>query len=257
MMIYLHKILPVFLSPLFVILALLTVGLITRRRVWLVAGVCLLFAFSLPIVSESLLWVRQHKLERLLPAEVPETEAIVVLGQGMSWTLVKNTYVPDWGDPDRFFAGVELILAHKAPKIVFTGGKLPWDLSDETEGDVLKHYAQRMQVPPDKIWVTEPVENTAQEAQAVRKLLGPTAKKIVVVTSAFHMQRAQWLFEQAGFEAFAYPVDISGNSINITWQSFLPNPWALATVHNSVRELWGLLYYHLRYLILSPAARNE
>ena len=228
-MIYLHKILPVFVSPLFIVLVVLTIGLVKRRRDWLIAGVCLLFGISLPIVSEGLIWVRQHDYQRLSPTEVSSSEAIVVLGQGMSWVNTKNGMVPDWGDPDRFFAGVELILANKAPRLVFTGGKLPWDDSDQTEGDVLKQYAQKMQVPADTI----------------------------LVTSAFHMRRAKWLFENMGFEVLAYPVDVSGKSIDITWQSFLPNPWAIATVHSLVREGWGLLYYRLTYLISPPVVSNE
>lgn len=256
-MIYLNKILPVFFSPLFVVLALLILGLMTRRRIWLVAGVCLLFAVSLPIVSDSLQWVRQNKLERLEPSDVPSSEAIVVLGQGMSWVKTKNGVLPDWGDPDRFFGGVELILANKAPKIVFTAGKLPWDISDESEGDVLKRYAQMMQVPTSKIWLTEIVENTAQEARAVRKILGPATKRIILVTSASHMHRAQWLFEQMGFEVFAYPVDLRSQTVDIKWDSFLPSPWALTTVHTLTRELLGSFYYQLTHLISHPAASNE
>jgi len=255
--IYLHKILPVFLSPLFLVLAILTVGLVFRRRTWLISGACLLYCLSLPIVSETLLWARQQRLERLLPADAPSSEAIVVLGQGMSWVYTKGGFVPDWGDPDRFFGGVELILANKAPQLVFTGGKLPWDPAGETEGDVLKRYALMMQVPADKIAITETVVNTAQEAVAVRKLLGPNQKKIILVTSAFHMRRAKWLFEEAGFEVFAYPVDLSGQTVEISWQSFLPNPWALATIHTVAREFWGLLYYRVRHLISSFVAIND
>ena len=256
-MIYLHKILPVFVSPLFIVLALMAFGLVWRRRGCIITGVCLLFFISLPIVAESLQWVRQHKLVRLSPVEVPASAAIVVLGQGMSWVSTKNGFVPDWGDPDRFFAGIELITANKAEQLVFTGGKLPWDDSDQTEGDVLKHYAQTMQVPVDKILVTEPVQNTADEARAVRTLLGPEAKRLILVTSATHMRRAQWLFEQRGFEVFPYPVDISGSSVGVTWQSFLPKPWAIAMVDVLVREALGLLYYQIAHLISSPVASNE
>jgi len=256
-MIYLHKILPVFVSPLFIVLALMVAGLVLRRRAWVITGVCLLLIISLPIVSESLQWIRQHKLERLSPADVPSSEAIVVLGQGMSWVRTKNGFVPDWGDPDRFFAGVELIATNKAEQLVFTGGKLPWDDSNQTEGEVLKDYAQTMQVPAAKILVTEPVQNTEDEARAVRKLLGSGAKRIILVTSAFHMRRAQWLFEQMDFEVFPYPVDVSGQTVDVNWQSFLPKPWAIAKVDTLAREAIGLLYYQLTHLISLPAAIHE
>lgn len=256
-MIYLHKILPLFLSPIFIVLVLLAVGVVTRRRAWVIGGICLLYLVSMPIIADGLTSAGERNYERLLPADAPSSEAIVVLGRGMSWVKVKNSYVPDWGDPDRFFGGVELMLANKGQQLVFTGGKLPWQRTDETEGDVLKRYAQMMQVPSVKIVLTEPVENTEQEARAVRKLLGAEAKKIILVTSAPHMQRAQGLFEQVGFQVFPYPVDLQGESAeDITVLSFLPNPYALASVHSTVREFWGSLYYQLRHSIFS-VSRDE
>jgi uncharacterized SAM-binding protein YcdF (DUF218 family) len=249
-MIYLHKILPVFVSPIFIVLVLSVIGLITRRRAWGVCSICLLYAASMPIVADHLISGRDRNLERLLPSDAPVSEAVVVLGQGMSWIKAKNSFIPDWNDPDRFFGGVELMLADKAPRLVFTGGKLPWQLTDETEGDVLSRYAQMMQVSADKILVTEPVENTEQEALAVRKLLGPEAKQIVLVTSGFHMQRAKKLFEQAGFQVFEYPVDLTGKTTEkLTVVSFLPRAEALSTVSSIVREFWGRQYYRVKHFM--------
>ncbi len=37
-----------------------------------------------------------------------------------------STYV-ELGDPDRFFGGNALFQAGRAQKIVFKGGKMPWD----------------------------------------------------------------------------------------------------------------------------------
>ncbi len=74
--------------------------------------------------------------------------------------VVDSTYV-EWGNPDRFFGGIALFKAGKAQKIVFTGGKLPWDKAKKTEGDVLKEYAISNAIPPEKILVTKDMENTA------------------------------------------------------------------------------------------------
>jgi uncharacterized SAM-binding protein YcdF (DUF218 family) len=256
-MIYLNKILPVFVSPIFIVLICLVIGVLTRRRTLVITGVVLLYIASMPIAVDFLTSGRDRDFERLLPVDAPDSEAVVVLGQGMSWLKVKNSYVPDWGDPDRFFGGVELILANKAPKLVFTGGKLPWQQSDQTEGEVLSRYAQMMQVPADKILVTETVENTEQEGQAVRKVLGPATKRIILVTSGFHMQRAKALFEQSGFEVFAYPVDVTGQATEkITAINFLPNADALARASLTIREYLGRFYYHLKHVIVSNAQKS-
>ena len=83
---------------------------------------------------------------------------------------------------------------------------MPWDKAKKTEGEVLKEYAISNGVPSDKILVTKDVENTADEAVAVKKLINPS-KRIILVTSAYHMYRAQGLFVNQGFEVIPYRVD--------------------------------------------------
>jgi hypothetical protein len=45
---------------------------------------------------------------------------------------------------------------------------LPWDKAKKTEGEVLKEYAVSNSIPSEKILVTKYVENTADEAVAVK-----------------------------------------------------------------------------------------
>ena len=121
-MIYLHKILPLFLSPIFIVLVLLAAGVVTRRRAWVIGGICLLYLVSMPIIADGLTSAGERNYERLLPSDAPPSEAIVVLGRGMSWVKVKNSYVPDWDDPDRFFGGVELMLAIRGDNLFLLAG---------------------------------------------------------------------------------------------------------------------------------------
>ena len=247
-MIYLHKILPVFLSPIFIVLALAVIGVIMRRRSFVVASVCLLYLASTPLVSEMIFKQVEQAAERLSPTEVPAADAIVALSAGMGWVKTKNGYVAEWPTPSRFLGGVELFMAGKAPLLVFTGGKMPWQAGDETEGQVLKRYAQLMQVPGDKILVTQQAENTEQEALGAKRLLDPNHKNIILVTSAFHMQRAKQLFERAGFAVFPYPVNIRVEGDALTVMSFLPDPRALYATHSALHEVMGRLYYQLKHL---------
>lgn len=63
---------------------------------------------------------------------------------------------------------------------------MPWDKAVKTEGAVLKEYAIANGLPSEKIFVTKVVENTAEEAVAVKELISPH-KRIILVTSAYHM----------------------------------------------------------------------
>ena len=90
------------------------------------------------------------------------------------------------GSLDSFFGGIALFKAGKAQKLVFTGGKMPLDNAKKTDGEVLKEYAISNGIPTKKILVTKDVENTADEAVAVKELISPS-KRILLVKSAQHI----------------------------------------------------------------------
>ena len=153
-----------------------------------------------------------------------------------------STYI-EWGDPDRFFGGIALFKAGKAQKLVFTGVKIPWDKAEKTEGEVLKEYAISNGLPTKKIFVTKDVENIAEEAVAVKELISPS-KRIILVTSAFHMYRAKRLFEKQGFIVSPCKVDYKSYSNNeITILVFLPSTGYLKITEIGFKELIGRSFY--------------
>ena len=103
-----------------------------------------------------------------------------------------------------------------------------------------------MQIPANNILVTDKAENTEQEARGAKELLQPAHKDIILVTSAFHMVRAKKMFERAGFNVFAFPVDIRAVEQTVTLMSFLPDPRALYSTHITINELLGRLYYSVK-----------
>ena len=97
------------------------------------------------------------------------------------------------------------------------------------------------------ILVTEDVLNTYDESMAVSELLG-NKRKILLVTSAFHMQRAKSLFELKGFNVIPYKVDYkTPPEINLNFISFLPTSDSLSKTETALREILGRLYYKLLY----------
>jgi uncharacterized SAM-binding protein YcdF (DUF218 family) len=130
-----------------------------------------------------------------------------------------------------------------AQKLVFTGGKMPWDKAKKTEGEALKEYAISNGMQAEKIFVTKDVENTADETVAVKELINPS-KRIILVTFAYHMYRAQRLFEKQGFEVIPYKMDYKASShMKITFMDFLPNANNLESTETGMREIIGRIYY--------------
>ena len=254
-MIYLHKVLPLIISPLVLILALLIIGLYKNNKKLILSGIVLLYVVSMPVVGGALLRLVETKSIRLAPDDMPQADAIVVLSGMLTWVPAENGLIQEWGDPDRFWGGIELIKEDKAPLLIFTGGKLPWEIGVGNEGDYLKKYAQLLGVPDQKIIVTPDVQNTEDEATEVSSIL-KNSRDIILVTSAFHMTRAKSTFESKGFRVSAYPVDfkVSENAINV--MSFLPNPSGVGHTDLAIRELAGITFYKLKRLIAGSAARD-
>lgn len=247
-MIYLHKILPLLVSPLVILLGLLVLGIVKKRTPILGAAVLLMYLCSMPLISGLLFRALESGEVRLELQDAPQADAIVVLSGMLVWVKAKRGLVQEWNDPDRFFAGVDLTSTGHAQTLIFTGGRLPWESGLETEGHQLKKYAQRLGVPENKILVTPEVQNTEQEAAAVKDMLKDT-KNIILVTSAFHMKRAKSLFENAGLNVFPYPVDFRVAASTLTVMDFLPSAGALGQTDTAIHEFAGIVFYKIKRVL--------
>ena len=95
---------------------------------------------------------------------------------------------------------------------------------------------------------TPPVLNTADEAVAIRRLLPARQSRVLLVTSAFHMRRAQRLFERQGLQVLPFPVDFQarGRWAGPLWRDptqWLPSASALDNSSRALRELLARLVY--------------
>jgi uncharacterized SAM-binding protein YcdF (DUF218 family) len=247
-MIYLHKILPLFLMPIMVVILLIVIGIYKKRNSFIYFTIALLYILSTPIISDAFFKLVEGDQSRKSIASIEQADAIVVLNGMLSLHEMDGKEYVEWGDPDRFFGGIALMKAGKATNLIFTGAKMPWGKSSRTEGAVLTDHAIQFGIPSDRVYVSDLVANTANEATAVKKMA--LGNKIILVTSAFHMLRAQRLFENEGLEVVPYPVDFKSlTKDSLTFMDYLPNAGSLAKTELGLRELMGRLYYWLKLLI--------
>ena len=242
----LSKILPLALLPLGLSLILLLVGLIGRWRWPVITAVVLLWLCSLGLVSQALWRWLEAPWQRQPAAAAPSADAIVVLSGGRH-PAPGAARVSEWEDPDRFLAGLDLYRAAKAPRLLFTGGASPFRPGQPPEGQRYLREAQQLGIPAAAMASTPPVLNTAEEAVAIARLL-PGRPRILLVTSAFHMRRAQRLFERQGLLVQPFPVDFQarGRWAGALWRDpsqWLPSARALDDSSRALRELLGRLVY--------------
>ena len=251
MVIYLHKILPFFVLPLGFTFVLVAAGVVFRRRFFYVAGLVLLCLSAMPVTSEMLMRAVEGQEVRLSATAMPEADAIVVLSGGRV-LAPGDPPVSEWDDADRFFGGIELYRAGRAPLLIFTGGWVSWHPEAEPEGRVLIRYAMDMGVPTEDLLTTDRVSNTAEEAAAAAGLLRKrdgvsTPPRVLLVTSAFHMRRSLLLFERAGLDVIPFRVDFQvSEGKKLTVLDFLPRGNSLRQSETALREVYGYWYYLMK-----------
>ncbi|HSB80592.1 MAG TPA: YdcF family protein [Candidatus Methylomirabilis sp.] len=128
-----------------------------------------------------------------IPSQLETAGAIVVLGAGVSEDGVL-------GDDSlrRAMQGILLQRRGLAPLLVLSG---PAIKNGPTEAAVRGELARGLGVPSKAILTEDTARTTREEAIRIGELLrARQVRRILLVTSPYHMLRAQPLFERAGFE---------------------------------------------------------
>ena len=245
-MIYLHKILPLIFSPLMLVIGLIVLGIIFNLRKFSLVGIIVLILSSLPIISNKFIAYLEKDYQLIEIADVENVDAIVVLSGMIRVIGDEENLKYEFNDSvDRFFASLDLFNNNKSPILILTRGKMPWSLGI-AEGEYLKELAIKYGVSEENIILTDEVQNTDQEAKAIKKILTENAK-IILVTSAFHMPRAEKVFKAANINLIPFPVDFQNSKSKTTMMDFIPSAGSLSQTSHFVREMIGRLYYNLKY----------
>ena len=224
--------------------------IIRKKTKFVYSAIIFLIVFSNGFFSNTLWKLLEYPWKRLDYSFVDSSDGIVVLsGNGIRLPSV-NKKIIEWNDPDRFLAGIDLYKANKSKRLIFTGGINPLVKGLPPEGDIYIKKAVSMGIPKKDLFTTFPVTNTFQEAKAIKKLLNneiPAGqKKIILVTSAFHMNRAKRVFEREGIIVQPYPVDFRNNKINSSLLNplmWIPKSSSLDRSTFAMRELIGRFIY--------------
>lgn len=184
-------------------------------------------------------------LHRLQP---PVDTAIVVLGGGT------NVRAPEYGgedEPGRFSLMRTVYAARLAKQTglpVYASGGRPLSIAKESEGAVMRRWLVQFGVPAERAFSEDSSANTWENATDIKRLLQKKGiSRVVLVTTAMHMPRARWCFEQQGLVVIAAPTDYLTQRTPYDVRSFLPDAGVLADSSLALHEYIGLVWYELRY----------
>jgi uncharacterized SAM-binding protein YcdF (DUF218 family) len=230
MMLFLSKFLPGFVFPLGLIwlsiLCVLLFGKLTRgSKIVLSIILVLIFISSNRWTAYGLV----YSLERqyVPEGELPSADAIVLLGGGTEPFSPPRRTVELNGSGDRVFYAATLYHEGKAPAILSSGGRLPWDADNDSPPAVeMQEILLELGVPEQDIWMEKFSVNTEENARFATPILKEKGvESILLVTSAAHMPRAFYLFNQEGFEVIPAPTDfnVTDSDWNLLWQPDVEN----------------------------------
>lgn len=246
-MLLFNKLLPLFVLPIGWVTLLLLFAVWRKKRWPVFVALAVLYVGSLPVVAGRLIGWLESGYPAVPVARVGPADAVVVLG-GVLGPRTGAEYIPNWLDSsERFEAGVALLQAGKAERLVFTGAVMSWPDRGTTEGDELQRLAVARGIAPEKILVTRAIDNTATEAAAVADLMKTRGwRRVILVTTGWHMPRSACLFKKAGVDFIPFPADFRfDRSRSVTALDFVPRGEAWQMTETTLREIYGHLFYRV------------
>jgi len=218
-----------------------------RRRVGRIlfwGGLLSLYLVSIEPVASRLI----YPLERQFPplAAAPDgTEAVVVLTGGTRDVAPFDIgAVPDSMATIRLLEGVRYYRQLDGIPLVICGGRADPARPELSSGAAMARQAFRLGVPPADLILEDGSINTREGAKALRGLLGG-AKRIVLVTSAFHMGRSVDFFRSEGFEVAAAPSGFLSEKVELGLLHLIPSADALFVSATAVYECLARTWYLL------------
>ena len=259
---FLSKLLPLFIYPLGLISSLLLLSLILWWKYprWLpfplILALLILFVAGNSWVSNLL--VKNLEWQYIVaPEEIPNAEAIVILGGAIKSQIYPRPMVDVSESGDRIIYGAKLYKMGKAPLLIPTGGKIEWqgNKNNPSEADDIEELLILFDIPPSAIIKEEKSYNTHDNAVNTQKILqSRDIDRVILVTSALHMPRAVKVFEKQGIKVIPAPTDFLVSKQQLqsepSWQSLIincfPHISALHNITNVIKEYIGLLIYRFK-----------
>ena len=156
----------------------------------------------------------------------------------------------------RFATALQLYRQGVVEHILLTGGSGSLLKSSFNEADWVKDQLLKMGIPATAILVERNSRNTLENAVFSKRVIDSTNLEppYVLVTSAFHMRRASWVFEKEGMNVIPYSSnDIVDKNRKISFIDILPNIHVMDTWPYYIKEVIGFLVYKIEIKRISLA----
>ncbi len=249
----LSKLLDIFLSPLSWGLLLVGVSLLGRegrraKPLLGLLGLLVLVVFSMESVSNAMTYALEHAVSSTVSADA-SYDAVILLGGVSDERVTAQTGAPAFNDSVERLIATHRLLADGRARVAIVSGAAEYPAFLETsEARVAAAQLRAWGIDERRVILEEEARNTHENAVFSKRIVEARGfRRVLIVTSAFHMRRAVECFEAVGLPVDTLLVDFRAHDPNGPGgSSWLPRAVHLADSTRMIREFVGLHIYRLR-----------
>lgn len=153
------------------------------------------------------------------------------------------------GSSDRFIQTVKLYQEGIIEHILISGGNGSLVAGKYREAEWAKKQLISVGIPANAVLIENNSRSTLENAEFSKKVLDSAGLQppYVLITSAFHMRRASWIFEKEGINIIPFPSNylVLGNDFSFT--ELLPQISSMDLWSTYLKEVIGYFVYKLEF----------
>jgi uncharacterized SAM-binding protein YcdF (DUF218 family) len=247
------KILAFLADPMTWFLALFFVGLfrllkLGRGKKCLLGSAVLIFLLTNPFLSNMAIRFWEPDTYAIDSISQPYEVGILLSGatRGLDHIAKRPLYGPG---ADRVLQTIQLYKQGKIKRILLTGGSGSVEFPEQKESYWIMKVLHDAGIPDSAVVVEGESRNTRENALFSARVISQNPKlhgRILVITSAFHMRRAEACFKKVGLQFDTFPVDSGKSILSMNpYRILVPDAHGVLFWDQMIREWTGLFAYYV------------
>ncbi len=232
---------------------LLLVSLLAFRRkavgagLLALAGAAWLWVVGATPLSGYLLATLEKPYDRVPGAIPPSADAVVMLGGAIGFSSREVLWFGTGEATDRALTALELMRQKRAPVLVLNGPLFRWKGRLQRDSELLAAWMRSWKLPTGELLLLPSAVDTHDEAlNTLTQFRKRGWKRIILVSSAYHLWRASATFRKAGIEVIPFGCDFLGlpadEEVDSRWL-ILPRSERLKLFNYWLHEKIGWIWY--------------
>ena len=215
-----------------------------KAVILIISDICLIYFLSIEPVKNLILSPLENFAKPVTDSAVKDGDLVVVLGGGTIGSSPEEAGSGSLtGDAfKRAMYGLYIAEKFKLP-LLYSGGKL-FDSERQSESEIARKILAKYSSGKIKIYGEDKSRTTYENAHYTKEKYNP--KKIILVTSAYHMRRSLYAFKNAEVDCVPAPTDYKIDSARYNVTSFIPKSGEMDMIYRGLKEYAGLLFYYMK-----------